>query len=848
MINDNDKAEFESVEKLGKIILQGGGLSQTYALEQQELFGFNELPSSNPKKLSFFIFDVLKEPMVYLILACGITYYFLGDPQEAAMLLGFLVLIVGITVAQEAKSERALEALKELSSPRAQVLRNGLKTRISGREVVRQDIFYLNEGDRVPADAVMLEGLNLEIDESLLTGESLSVAKFSGSSLFASTTVVRGMGVAFVTAIGIQTQIGKIGTAIKDTKTISTRLEMQTRQLVRRIAWLAAGLCLLVIIVYSNTRNNWIDGILAGLSLGMAILPNELPAVLTIFFSLGAWRLSKRKILTRKISAIENLGSITILCVDKTGTLTLNQMAIQKISSGNSVIDISDPMLKSLPEEFHETLEFGILASKKDPHDPMEFAFNTAGLKYLNGTEHLHQDWSLEKEYPLSTQLLSIAHAWKPNSDGAYIIGAKGAPEAIIDLCHLCSEEEDKIKKQANEMAREGLRILGIAKSHLISEVLPSKQHDIQFTFLGLIAIADPIRSGIAESISECHSAGIRVMMLTGDHPVTATSIAQKIGLLNPTRVVTGSEIEKLSDQELSELIRTINVFSRVMPAQKLRLVETLKLSGEIVAMTGDGVNDAPALKSSHVGIAMGGRGTDVAREASDIVLLNDDFSSIVEAIKTGRRIYTNIKNALVYIFAIHIPIAGLSVIPVLTRLPLILLPAHIAFLHLIIEPASSIAFEVEPESADVMKRKPRNPKENLFDKDIWIASFSRGFSLLIATVGVYIISLKRGQGELDARTLVITTLILSNTLLIYLSRGPDISFIKKLMSRPNRVVKLISAISLIMLIMALSIPQSREILRFSILHPIDIVICIAVALVSILLSELIVKISKSHQ
>jgi Ca2+-transporting ATPase len=828
-------------EKKGMELLEGGGLSLVKVLERQETEGFNEIPSDNPKKLYYFIFNVLKEPMVYLILGCGIAYFFLGDHQEALMLLAFLFIIIGITAIQEAKSDKAIHALRELSSPRAEVLRNGVRSRIPGREVVRDDIIFLNEGDRIPADAILLSGSHLNIDESLLTGESLPVLKKTSAPLFASTTVVFGEGIAMVQATGSHSQVGKIGKSIINTEVISTQLEKQTRSLVTRLAWFATGLCILVVLVYSVTRHNLLEGILVGLSLGMAILPNELPAVLTIFFALGAWRLSKKKILTRKISAIENLGSITVLCTDKTGTLTLNQMAVQKLYSQNQFIDLSDSKLKILPEEFHEVLEFGILASKKNPHDPMELAFASAGIKYLSGTEHLHHDWNLEKEYPISPKLLSITHAWKSKSEEGFIVGAKGAPEAIIDLCHMNKEEEQKIKKASDEMALLGLRILGVAKSDFKRKDLPEKQHDFTFTFLGLIGIADPIRSGVYESISECHTAGIRVIMLTGDHPTTAGSIAQKIGLKNPLRILTGSEIEKLSPEDMAIACKEVNVFSRVMPAQKLLLVEALKKAGEIVAMTGDGVNDAPALKSSHIGIAMGKRGTDVARESSAIVLLDDDFSSIVLAIRSGRRIYANIKNALVYLFAIHIPIAGMSVIPVLTKLPLVLMPAHIAYLHLIIEPASSMAFEVEAEGKYLMNQGPRSPTEPLFNKAIWYSSLFRGLILLLALTSIYIIALKRKLGEEEARTLVMTTLLLANAFLIYLSRPANISFYEKMKSKPNNVVKSITVFSVALLIASLYIPSFRYILRFSYLHPNDLFMCITVAFLSTLVSELII-------
>ena len=766
------------------------------------------------------------------------------------MLLAFLFLIIGITIVQEAKASKALQALRDLSSPRALVLRDGIKTRVAGREITREDIVYLNEGDKVPADAFLISGSNFGVDESLLTGESITVSKESGSRIFSSTIVVRGQAIAIVDAIGVNTQIGTIGKSLLNGQIISTKLEQQTNQLVKKLAWFALALCLLVVIVYSSINHNWIQGILVGLALGMAILPNELPAVLTILFALGAWRLSKRKVLTRKISAIENLGSVTVLCVDKTGTLTLNQMCIQMIYSQEHFIDLSDTDLIFLPEDFHEPLEFGILASRKDPFDPMEVAFTTAGLKFLKDTEHLHHDWNLEKEYPISPELLSITHAWKPQAGGGFVIGAKGAPEAIIDLCHLDHDLSDKIKKASDEMASLGLRILGVAKSNYNSSELPAKQHDFDFNFLGLIGISDPIRTGVKESIAECHDAGIKVIMLTGDHPITASTIANKIGLQNPNKIVTGPEMELLSDDELIQLTKTVTVFSRVMPSQKLRLVESLKKGGEIVAMTGDGVNDAPALKSAHIGIAMGARGTDVARESAHIVLLDDDFSSIVEAIKTGRRVYSNIKSALVYLFSIHIPIAGMSVIPVLLGLPLVLLPAHIALIHLIIEPASSIAFEIEPADVDIMKKKPRSPKEPLFNNEIWHSSFLRGIPLFMALLGVYLIAFNRNQNETEVRTLVFSTLIISNSMLIFLSRGSSIPLSSKFLKRPNNIIIWLSISSILMLVLSISMPFLRSVLRFSKLSIQDLLICLLVSFTCTVTSELMLFIlnKKNHK
>ncbi len=820
--------------------ISGGGLSRALVQRRQEEEGFNELPQSRPKRTLSIILNILKEPTVYILLGCGVIYFLIGDRQEALMLMGFLVLIISITVTQEAKAERALEALKDLSSPRALVLRDGTKQRISGREVVRGDILFVNEGDRVPADAVLISGDYISSDESLLTGEAIPVDKKKDSLIFAGATIVRGQGISLVQHIGAQTEIGKIGKSIQTTQAEGTNLEKQTNHLVKSVTWVAALLCVMVVVVYALSRGNWLEGSLVGLSLAMAIMPNELPAVLAIFLALGAWRLSQRRVLTRKLSAVENLGSVTVLCVDKTGTLTLNQMAIQKVYSQGRYVDILNSNISSLDEEFHEAIEFGILASRKDPYDPMELAFVSAGSKFLQGTEHLHHDWSLTKEYPLSPELLSISHAWKPKAGGGFVVGAKGAPEAIIDLCHLSEEDAKAAHQVAESMASEGLRVLGVAKASSEQAALPAKQHDFEFILVGFIGLVDPVRSEVPNAVSECHKAGVRVVMITGDHPTTACSIARKIGLVNSNLVMTGAEMQAVSDVDLGIMAKKISVFSRVMPEQKLRLVNCLKASGEVVAMTGDGVNDAPALKSADIGIAMGGRGTDVARESADLVLLDDDFASIVEAIRMGRRIYTNLRSALVYLFAVHIPIAGMSIFPVVFGLPLVFFPAHIAFLHLIIEPASSIAFEAEPADPGIMLEPPRNPNEKLLNRELWIPSLVMGTSILVALLSVYYISLKRGFGENDARAFVFTTLIISNIILIFMSRGSKTSLLKKLTSKPNKVVQYIILASLVMLGGVLYIESLREVFSFSYLHPVDLFICIMIGIVSVIWTELI--------
>lgn len=801
-------------------------LTRQEALERLERFGPNELPGSRARTPLRLLLEVLREPMVLLLVAGGTLYLALGDVQDAASLLVFLVLIVGITLVQSHRTEQALTRLRDLSSPRALVVRDSEKFRIPGREVVPGDQLVLAEGDRVPADARILDCSHLAADESLLTGESAPVEKGRTQSVFAGTTLVRGQGLAEVTATGLGTELGKIGRSLAEPLEAPSPLQRSARRLVRHFALIALAICVAILVTYAWTRGDWLGGVLAGVTLAMAILPNELPAVLLVFLAGGAWRLAQHRVLARKIPAVEALGSITHLCVDKTGTLTLNRMALQQLWNGQASWDLGAPIPLPLPDGFHELLEFGILASRPDPFDPMEQAFHTDGQRALAGTDHLHPDWSLIHEYPLSDSLLAVSHVWHPGDPGQPqsqpqfqpLVGAtKGAPEAICELCRLPPEASQKILAQASAMASTGLRVLGVARASA-KHPLPEKVQGLPCQFLGLIGLADPVRPDVPAAIAECHAAGIRVLMLTGDHPDTARSIARQVGLPFPDEVLTGAELQILPDTELDAQLERIHVYSRMKPDQKLRLVEHLKGAGHVVAMTGDGVNDAPALRRADVGVAMGRRGTDVAREAAALVLLDDDFSSIVAAIRLGRRVYANLSRALSYLLAVHLPITALSIIPVAFRLPLVLLPLHIALLHLVIEPACTLVFEAEPGDASLMRMPPRAPGKPLFEGPTLRASLIQGAWASVAVLGVYGVAHARGQGEADTRALAFTTLMVANLGLIRSARAERTA---------NPVFRWVLASSLILLGAALYVPGLRDLLRFSHLHPLDLAICL---------------------
>ena len=850
------------------------GLSGQEATDRLKRDGYNELPANEHRNFLMIVWEIIREPIFLLLVACGVIYLFLGDAQEALILLGFVFFIIGLELYQEDKTERSLEALRDLSSPRALVIRDGERQRIAGREVVKGDLVVLSEGDRVPADAILLWSTHLTVDESLLTGESVPVRKRSiqpqekaeelaatlrpvGDDLpaiYSGTLAVQGQGIAEVQATGIHTEMGKIGKALQTVEQEDTVLQKETRRIVGKLTMIAIAICVAVVVIYGLTRGDWLNGFLAGIALAMAILPNEIPVVLAIFLALGAWRFSQQKVLTRRVPVVETLGSVTVLCVDKTGTLTLNQMAVKQLFVYQNNLpypyDVTLHERESLPEEVHPLIEFGILASRKDPFDPMEKALQQIGQHYLEQTEHLHKDWNLLYEYPLSTELLAMSCVWE-SPTGELTVAAKGAPEVIADLCHFSTTQQQELEQYIQEMAKEELRVLGVAKGHSkgnlptthtdttsltsleIDKRLPPQQHDFEFEFVGLIGLEDPVRPTVAPAIAECYSAGIRVVMITGDYPLTAQNIARQIGLKPLDKIITGKELEKMGEAELRDRIQTVNIFARVVPEQKLLIVNALKKSGDIVAMTGDGVNDAPALKSAHVGIAMGERGTDVARESADLVLLEDDFSSIVQSVKLGRRIFDNLKKGMAYTLAVHVPIAGMSLIPVIFGWPLVLLPIHIAFLHLIIDPACTIVFEAEPAEKNIMQRPPRNPKEPLFSHRILKLALFQGISVLVVLVAVFAIAYYSGNGEFDARALAFTTLIISNLAMILTNRSWSRTIIETL-ETPNQALWGVLGGGIIFLGLVLYTPILRHLFSFSFLHTDDLLISLFSGIVSI--------------
>jgi len=827
------------------------GLSQSEAAARLAAEGYNELPAKRRRDTLAIALEVLREPMFLLLVAAGSIYLLLGDRQEALVLLASVVVVISITIYQERKTERALEALRDLSSPRALVVRDGVKQRIAGREVVRGDILILKEGDRVPADAVLLDCHDFKADEALLTGESVPVTKRpwdgvaqiarpGGDDLpfvYSGTMLVQGNAIAEALATGPHTEIGKIGRALQAIEQEATTLQRETRVVVIRLAILGGGLAVLAALLYALMRGGWLDGLLVGITLAMAILPEEFPVVLTVFLALGAWRISKNRVLTRRVPAIETLGAATVLCVDKTGTLTLNRMVVRALAAGGRVQDIRAPA-DHLPAAFHDVLEYAVLASEINPFDPMERALHDLGERHLGDRRARHQEWQLVREYPLSPEILAHTHVWRTGEEGACTVAAKGAPEAIARLCRLDSDRWRAIEAEVQRMAQEGLRVLGVAHSRFGGGDLPPQQDGFAFEWLGLVGLADPVRPTVKDALAECYAAGIRVVMITGDYPVTAQAIGRSIGLKPADAVITGVELSEMSDEELRRRVGRVNIFARVVPEQKLRLVEALKDSGEVVAMTGDGVNDAPALKAAHIGIAMGGRGTDVAREAASLVLLEDDFDSIVHAVRLGRRIYRNIRNAMSYLLAVHVPIAGMAFMPLIFGWPIAFLPVHVVFFEFVIDPACSIAFEADPIDDEVMRRPPRAPDERLFDLATVSLALLQGAAMLAMVVLVYAYGLQREITDAEARAMAFTTIVLGNLGLILANRSQTRSLLSTLRF-PNRALYWIIGGTLGGLMMTLYVPHVSQLFRFAPPAPGEIVLCLGAAAIGLVWYEL---------
>ena len=822
------------------------GLTTAEASARLEADGPNELPHTGQRSIVRIAFEVLREPMLVLLLAGGLAYLLLGDLSEALILLAFAMFSVAVTVIQETRTEHVLEALRDLSAPRAMVIRDGVRIRIAGRHVVRDDLIVLEQGDRIAADAILIDAADLQTDESLLTGESLPVSKAFATGgaaagahrpggggqahVYSGSLVARGSGIARVLATGPRSEIGKIGQSLA---TLDIEAPLLRTETTRIVTWCAIGggvVALLVVLLFGLLRGGWVEAVLAGIAIGMALLPEEIPVVLTVFLAMGAWRIGKVGVLTRRAAAIETLGSATVLCADKTGTLTQNRMSVAELwlPSGEAFTDGNDT---ALPEGFGELLKTAALASAAIPTDPMEIALHSA---YNDVTGTIESSATLIHAYALRPDLLAMSNVWEDGN--ALTIYAKGAPEAIAGMCHLAPEDLARMTEAVEVMATRGIRVLAAASAKLANRNWAASQHEYDFVPVGLVGLADPLRAGVPQAVAQCRSAGIRVVMITGDYAATARSIAFQAGIADGD-VLTGADLEALDDVQLAKRLKTVTVFARTMPEQKLRIVQAFKADGEVVAMTGDGVNDAPSLKAAHIGIAMGKRGTDVAREASAVVLLEDDFGSIVQSVRLGRRIYDNIRKAMAFIFAVHVPIAGLALLPLILGLPILFGPVHIALLEMIIDPVCALVFEAEREEDDIMRRSPRDPGEALLSMPMIVWSVFQGGLAFAMLATVFLVETWSGMPEVELRALIFFALIAEIVALILVNRSFSAG-LGEAFVRQNAALRYVAAAITGVTSLILFLPSLQTLLKFGEIAPSDMFLAIGLGIVLLVVLE----------
>lgn len=811
------------------------GLTDAEVIASRAEHGSNVLEERRKLNLFQKILHIFSEPMLLLLLITASIYFFLGEMSDGVIMLGCVLFVSGIEFFQEQKTDKALEALNTLSALNIDAARNGKHIVLDSKELVVGDIVFLEEGDKIPADGIILDLQGLGVNESALTGESAVVYKrlqddsddrFKLNFCYAGCDVTNGSAVIRITAVGKTTEYGKIGNALGSIKKEKTPLEKQIKRLIIICTVISLTFCVAVVLVnflYNHDlplKERFVQSILSGLTMAMATIPEEIPVVLTVFLAMGAWKLAKKHALTRNMKAVETLGAITVLCTDKTGTLTQNKMTVA--------------------DTFTSSDDFSLvsaLACPETPYDPMEIAIQDYVFK--QGIKKSVYDHKLLHEYIFNNEDKMMGQVWE--LEDKKLLCVKGAYESILPLCSLDAAKQDKIIAQAKSYAKRGYRVLAVAKNDDLRQI-PDKLKANRLEFVGLLALVDPPRAGVKESIETCHHAGVRIIMITGDNGETAEGVAREIGLRHSDQVITGSELETMSDDELKERVKTTNIFARVYPNHKMRIVKALQSNREVVAMTGDGVNDAPALKKAEIGIAMGLRGTNVAKEASDLILMDDNFNTIIDAIANGRAIYSNIKKAISYILVIHLPIILASLFVPLFGLPLLLLPVHIVLLELIIDPTSSIVFQRLKADDNIMMQPPRKLNEQLLNKPTVIKCIIQGTVMFAVMFASYVYLIKTGAPQNLASTFAFSTLVFANVFVVYVLQSDDYALKNLILDLKDKIIVLINSTVIVVLLLLIYIPFFNPLIGTTPLSLGELLVAILLAVFSTFIFDLFKK------
>lgn len=811
------------------------GLNSNEVQSLQLKFGKNKFEGEPQHRFLNILIDIVKEPMFLLLVFASTLYFLLGESSEGILMVVAMSLVTAISLYQEVKSSNALDALQQLTAPGVTAIRNGIEVNILTEELVPGDIILLAEGMKIPADAVILQENDLTVSESVITGESLPIEKhnYEGKNLlFQGTTVNSGKCIAKVTAIGNQTILGKLGKTVEAYSAPKTHLQIQINKFVRRLAFFGLVGFLAIFIVNLLHHNNVMTSLLFALTLAMSAVPEEIPVAFSSFMALGAYKMGKLGIISRQPQTIENLGSVSVICLDKTGTITENKMQVKSVFQFNTKTLIELNENDALKDK--NVLLYGMLASEEQPFDAMEIAIDAAFTQFIK--DDTRQNYTMVHEYPLQGKPPMMTHVFSYNNQT--IVAGKGAAERIINICKLSAVDRELVNIKVNEMALHGYRVLGVANAFPENQDFPEDSDQFNWQFQGLIALYDPPKKNMNEVFKQFYNAGIKIKMLTGDYPETAISIGNQIGMLE-IKCVSGDQIIQLTDEALQKTVNEFTIFARMFPEAKLKIINAIKANGEIVAMTGDGVNDAPALKASNIGVAMGEKGTAIARQAADLIITDDNIEKIVVAIAEGRKIFNNLKKAIRYIISIHIPIIFTAAVPVLFgwMYPNIFTPIHVIFLEMIMGPTCSIFFENEPVEGDTMQQLPKNRDVGIFRRDELLICIVQGLVISGGVLGLYYYYMNQGIPLEQVRGIVFNSLVISNVLLTFVDRSFSQTLAKTIKYK-NSYVPIILFVSVIFIVSLNTIPILQQMFKIEAISNIQFLVCAMVSFVSVMWFE----------